>query len=103
MLFDEVDSGIGGVILQQVGSRIRELASKQQILLITHWPQLAALGKLHFKVEKEVIDQETYTRCSTLTPEAHIKELARMAGGGDQGMVIARQLVDQHMAQAKEG
>lgn len=95
LLFDEVDSGIGGLILGQVGRRISELADKQQIILITHWPQLAANAGRHFHVHKEVLDRETYTRCRQLSPGEIQEELARMAGGGEQGRIVADQLLEQ--------
>ena len=95
LLFDEVDSGIGGLILGQVGQRIRELAAKQQIILITHWPQLAADADRHFHVHKEVLDQETFTRCRQLASADIHEELVRMAGGGEQGRIVAGQLLEQ--------
>jgi DNA repair protein RecN (Recombination protein N) len=95
LLFDEVDSGIGGLILGQVGQRISELADKQQVILITHWPQLAAEADCHFHVHKEVLDQETFTRCRRLSPEEIQEELIRMAGGGEQGRIVAGQLLEQ--------
>lgn len=93
MLFDEVDAGIGGVTLEKVGKRIRDLADTQQILLISHWPQLACLANKHFQVRKEVQDSETFTYCEPLEHSQTFQELARMAGGGEQGERLARQLM----------
>lgn len=93
LLFDEVDSGIGGMILGQVGQRIRELANRQQVILISHWPQLACLADRHFQVRKEVEGQKTFTRCSLLEQEQIVEELTRMAGGGDHGRIMAEQLL----------
>ncbi len=93
LLFDEVDSGIGGMILGQVGQRIRELANRQQVILISHWPQLACQADRHFQVRKEVVGQETFTRCSLLEKEQITEELARMSGGGDHGRIMAEQLM----------
>ncbi|MCF8038364.1 MAG: AAA family ATPase [Desulfohalobiaceae bacterium] len=95
LLFDEVDAGIGGIILGQVGQRISELSRKQQIILITHWPQLAAGADRHFHVHKEVLDSETFTRCRSLSQREIRDELSRMAGGGEQGQVMAGQLLEQ--------
>ncbi len=86
LLFDEVDAGIGGNTLTQVGQRIQELARSRQVLLITHWPQLAGLADCHFMVQKEVYSHQTYTLCSRLEAEESRNELSRMAG---EGMVIS--------------
>lgn len=82
LIFDEVDSGVGGMTLNRVGDRLVNLAKAQQVLLITHWPQLAALGEKHFQVRKEVVDGHTYTRCLVLEGIAREEELKRMTGGG---------------------
>jgi DNA repair protein RecN (Recombination protein N) len=92
-LFDEVDAGIGGITLNQVGDRIRSLADRQQVLLISHWPQLASLADQHFQVSKEVVSGETYTQCQLLSDQEIAQELARMAGGGEKGKIVAEQLV----------
>jgi DNA repair protein RecN (Recombination protein N) len=80
LVFDEVDAGIGGMTLNKVGDRLRSLAQVQQVLVITHWPQLAALGDAHYQIRKEVLDDETFTRCSRLNGAAREQELARMSG-----------------------
>jgi DNA repair protein RecN (Recombination protein N) len=94
LLFDEVDAGIGGIILGQVGERIRELAGEQQVILISHWPQLACLADRHFQVHKEIREGETFTRCSHLGQEQILDELTRMAGGGEHGRLLAEQLME---------
>ena len=93
LIFDEVDAGIGGVTLVRVGQRLRELAKDRQMLLITHWPQLAALAARHFLVRKEVTENQTETTCHSLEGQALRLELARMAGGGDQGRALAEELL----------
>lgn len=80
LLFDEVDSGIGGQTLVKVAERIRLLATSQQVILITHWPQLARLADEHFAIRKEVHGGQTFTLCSCLSPDERQVELARMAG-----------------------
>ncbi len=94
-IFDEVDSGVGGLTLNRVAERLEALSADRQIILITHWPQLAAKGKRHFLVDKRVAEGHTFTRCTRLTPEAVAAELARMAGGGRQGEALARELVQE--------
>ena len=80
LIFDEVDAGIGGVTLNRVADCLAELAAKRQMLLITHWPQLATRAKEHFQVSKEVVSGETFTRCVRLDGVSKAEELARMAG-----------------------
>lgn len=80
LIFDEVDAGIGGHTLTRVGERLRDLAARQQMILITHWPQLAKLADRHFQVRKEVRDGHTFTGCARLDVAAIEAELARMSG-----------------------
>ncbi len=80
LIFDEVDAGIGGNTLNKVAQRLDALAKKQQMLLITHWPNLATFANKHFFVEKEVIDNKTYTKCYSLSQSEKEKELERMKG-----------------------
>ena len=80
LIFDEVDSGVGGLTLNRVADSLERLAASRQMLLITHWPQLAARAKRHFVVEKEVVDGQTYTRCTRLALSGIPAELSRMSG-----------------------
>jgi DNA repair protein RecN (Recombination protein N) len=93
LIFDEVDAGIGGLTLTRLADRLDALASKRQVLLITHWPQLAARAHRHFYVSKEVRNNETFTLCTQLNPEAVKKELGRMGGGGAQAEDFADSLL----------
>ncbi len=93
LIFDEVDAGIGGMTLNSVGAKLRTLADRQQMLLITHWPQLAGKADRHFLIQKEVLDGKTYTRCDRLENGQIKQELSRMAGGGEQGDALAGQLL----------
>jgi DNA repair protein RecN (Recombination protein N) len=81
LIFDEVDAGIGGHTLTRVGERLLALAGRQQMILITHWPQLARLAQRHFQVRKEVVGGLTFTGCARLDAPAIAAELARMNGG----------------------
>ncbi len=80
LVFDEVDSGVGGITLNRVAERLSELASKRQTLVITHWPQLAEKADQHFRVTKEVHDGQTFTFCKRLSSNERQAELRRMAG-----------------------
>ncbi len=96
LLFDEVDAGVGGLTLGTLANKLATLASRQQVLVVTHWPQLAAKADRHFTISKEVIDNETYTGCQQLDRNDVYEELIRMAGGGDQGKAMATELLRQH-------
>lgn len=93
LIFDEVDAGVGGLTLGRVAERLAHLAKNSQVLLITHWPQLAAKAQRHFQVRKEVRDGDTFTLCQRLDVSQLRDELARMAGGGAQGEALAKELL----------
>ena len=94
LIFDEVDAGIGGITLIRVGEKLSALARERQMLLITHWPQLAALAGRHFLVAKHVRDSQTETTVTALAGSALREELSRMAGGGEQGEALTAKLLD---------
>jgi DNA repair protein RecN (Recombination protein N) len=81
LVFDEVDSGIGGATAEVVGEKLQSLAAYHQILCITHLPQIASKGRTHFLVKKRVKDKRTQTLISELGGEARVKEIARLLGG----------------------
>ncbi|MDL2216731.1 AAA family ATPase [Desulfovibrio sp. OttesenSCG-928-M14] len=85
LIFDEVDSGVGGLTLNRVADSLAALAVSRQMLLITHWPQLAARAGRHFVVRKEIRDNETYTLCAQLNAADIAGELDRMAGNEAPG------------------
>jgi DNA repair protein RecN (Recombination protein N) len=84
-LFDEVDSGIGGAVAVAVGAKLRRVASHNQVVCITHLPQVACYGQSHFRVEKTVAkkgrEERTVCRVDRLSPGERELELARMLGG----------------------
>lgn len=81
MIFDEIDAGIGGRVADMVGRRLKMLAKKNQIICITHLPQIAAFGDCHFLVEKTQTPTAAKTYIRRLSPEERIGEIARMIGG----------------------
>lgn len=82
LLFDEVDAGIGGRTARVVGERLRRLGRRHQIVCITHLPQIAALGELHYRLVKRVRGGRTGTLVERVAGQARVDEIARMAGGG---------------------
>jgi DNA repair protein RecN (Recombination protein N) len=81
LVFDEIDSGIGGATAAIVGEKLSSLANYQQILGITHLPQIASCGETHFLVEKRVSKGRTRTLIRSLDRESRINEIARLLGG----------------------
>jgi DNA repair protein RecN (Recombination protein N) len=81
IVFDEVDSGIGGATAEVVGDKLKSLARFHQILCITHLPQIASKGSTHFAVRKRVVEGRTGTVISELGREERVKEIARLLGG----------------------
>lgn len=96
LLFDEVDAGIGGRVAEIVGKKLKQVAARQQVLSVTHLPQIAALADAHYVVEKEVEQGRTFTRVKQLSERDRIAEIARMLGGikiTDQARRHAEELV----------
>jgi len=83
MVFDEVDSGIGGAIAEIVGRELRTLAARAQVLCVTHLPQVASQGHHHLRVNKLTDGKTTRTSLSDLSADERVEELARMLGGVD--------------------
>ena len=81
LIFDEVDSGIGGAVAEVVGKALRALGQERQVLAITHLPQVAACGEQHWQVQKNSTENSTVSRISVLADAARVDEIARMLGG----------------------
>ncbi len=81
MVFDEVDTGIGGAVAEVVGQKLRALGGQRQVLCVTHLPQVAAQGHHHFRVSKAVDADSTHSQVQALDEKARVEELARMLGG----------------------
>ncbi|MEO1723455.1 MAG: DNA repair protein RecN [Pseudomonadota bacterium] len=81
MVFDEIDRGVGGATADAVGRRLARLAETNQVLVVTHSPQVAAQGSQHFQIAKHVAAGVTRTEVSPLDGEARLEELARMLAG----------------------
>ncbi|MEG6585648.1 DNA repair protein RecN [Dendrosporobacter sp. 1207_IL3150] len=81
MVFDEIDTGIGGKTAQMVAERIAMVAAYKQVLCITHLPQIAAMADVHIYIEKHIEEEKTLTKIKTLNENEQITELARMVSG----------------------
>ena len=81
MVFDEVDSGVGGGVAEMVGRRLAELSSDRQVLCVTHLAQVASLADHHLRINKVTDGKSTRTGVKELDPDERVDELARMIGG----------------------
>lgn len=81
LIFDEIDAGIGGMIAENVGKRLKELSKHHQVICVTHLPQIAALSDNHLKVEKIIDDGKTLVKVHILKNEKRKEEIARMLSG----------------------
>ena len=81
LVFDEVDAGVGGRLAERVGRVLADLAKHNQVLCITHLPQIAALADVHFRVRKSGKGRRTVAGVDRLDESQRVEEIARMAGG----------------------
>ena len=81
MVFDEVDTGIGGKIAEVVGNKLKKIAVEKQVFCITHLPQIAGKAISHFVVFKTVREKRTYSGIRELSEHERVEEIARMSGG----------------------
>jgi DNA repair protein RecN (Recombination protein N) len=81
LVFDEVDSGIGGAVADAVGERLHRLGQELQVLVVTHSPQVAARGSHHWRVAKVEKDAATLTGVTALDAAERREEIARMLSG----------------------
>ena len=83
MVFDEIDTGVSGRMAQVVGEKMCRIARSHQVLCVTHLPQIAALGDVHFVVEKRTDGERTQTSVHRLDDEGRVRELSRLVGGAE--------------------
>jgi DNA repair protein RecN (Recombination protein N) len=98
LVFDEIDAGIGGRVAEVVGRKLQELAGRNQVICVTHLPQIASRAAVHFYVWKEDVKGQTRARIKRLdSHEERVSELARMLGGEkipESAILHARELLE---------
>jgi len=97
LVFDEVDSGVGGATAHAIGERLRRLADRLQVIVITHSPQVAARGAEHFRVHKAAAGDRVVTGVERLSVEDRQEEVARMLSGAavtEEARAAARRLIE---------
>ncbi len=99
LVFDEIDTGIGGKTAEAVADSLRSLGNQKQVLLVTHLHQIAKEGTHHFTVSKSVVDNQTEVHINRVEGESRVEELARMLGRTDEdGLSFARSLLSNSVA-----
>ena len=96
VIFDEVDSGIGGATAEIVGRKLRDISKHHQVICITHLPQIASFGRTHYQVTKRVSDGRTRTDVRQLGEDERLEEITRMLGGveiTDKTRAAAREML----------
>lgn len=81
LVFDEIDSGVGGAVADAIGQRLSRLANRVQVLTVTHAPQVAAQAGVHFLISKSGSDQRVSTSIAEMDRPARLEEIARMLAG----------------------
>ncbi len=102
LIFDEIDSGIGGKTAEFVGQKLSSLASRNQVICITHLPQIASFAMHHYRIEKNVRKNRTYTNIKKLNKSERIKEIARLLAGShisEASLQSAREMLEKNLSQ----
>ncbi len=97
LVFDEIDTGISGRIARVVGKNLKDVAVKHQVICITHLPQIASMGDIHFRVDKEVVDKRSRTTIRRLQQDEQVVEIAKLIGGEkitESALQSARELLN---------
>jgi DNA repair protein RecN (Recombination protein N) len=81
LIFDEIDSGIGGKTAEFVAQKLKKLSTRHQIICITHLPQIASFASYHYKIDKKVNRERTFTTVKKLSFEERVREIARLLAG----------------------
>ena len=83
IVFDEIDTGIGGRVSEAVGAKLKKLSKTNQVLCVTHQPQIARFADSHLLVSKDVVDSRTAVRIDKLDRRGRVEEIARMLTGAE--------------------
>ena len=83
LVFDEIDSGVGGRVAETLGRRLKKLSDSHQLLCVTHLPQIAGFADAHYYVKKEERKSETFASVAELSESERVDELARMLSGAE--------------------
>jgi len=99
-LFDEVDTGVSGTTAEKVGKKLKEIAKGQQVICVTHLPQVAACGDVHFSIQKSAVDDQAIMQVKELKKKERVDEIARLISGekiSKTSLAHAEQLLKENM------
>jgi DNA repair protein RecN (Recombination protein N) len=100
LVFDEIDSGIGGKTAEFIAQKLRKLSARHQVICITHLPQIASSASHHFRVEKKIEKERTFTLVESLGRDERVTEIARLIAGSrltEASLGIAREMLDHNL------
>ena len=104
LIFDEIDSGIGGKTAEFIAQKLRKLSGRHQVICITHLPQIASAAAHHFRVDKKVEKERTFTLVESLSREDRVTEIARLVAGSrltEASLGTAREMLDRYLGDAR--
>jgi len=100
LIFDEIDSGIGGKTAEFVAQKLKKLSSQHQIICITHLPQIASFATHHYRIDKKVEKERTFTTVKKLSFEERVTEIARLLAGSritETSLKNAREMLEHNL------
>lgn len=106
LIFDEIDSGIGGKTAECIALKLRELAGQHQVICITHLPQIASFAPHHYRIDKQIEKDRTYTTVRALTFEERVEEVSRLLSGSritPTSLQNAREMLGHNLKEEKRG
>ncbi|MGB7295082.1 MAG: DNA repair protein RecN [Candidatus Aminicenantales bacterium] len=106
LIFDEIDSGIGGKTAEMIAAKLRDLSRRHQVICITHLPQIASFAPHHFRIEKMVAKERTFTTVQALGFEDRVVEISRLLSGSrttPASLQNAREMLLLNLARKKTG
>jgi DNA repair protein RecN (Recombination protein N) len=104
LIFDEIDSGIGGKTAEFIAQKLRKLSGRHQVICITHLPQIASAAAYHFRVDKKVEKERTFTLVEGLSREDRVTEIARLVAGSrltEASLGTAREMLDRYLGDVR--
>jgi DNA repair protein RecN (Recombination protein N) len=105
LIFDEIDSGIGGKTAEFVAQKLKKLSNQHQIICITHLPQIASFATHHYRIDKKVEKERTYTTVKKLSFEERVTEIARLLAGSritETSLKNAREMLEHNLGRAQK-
>jgi DNA repair protein RecN (Recombination protein N) len=106
LIFDEIDSGIGGKTADCIAEKLSDLARRHQVICVTHLPQIASFAPVHFRIEKSIAKERTFTTVKELDFEERVKEISRLLSGShitSASLQNAREMLLHNLKKSQKG